>query len=176
MNRISAIMDKAGLKEEDRSTVIPAREALEKAIAEGKGKNGTVCAAAIELDDGRIVTAHNSDIMHACSALLLNALKVMEGIDSSKNLIGHNVISNITAMKRDILNGRGVSMNLDETLIALAMSAAQDKDAEKAMKALPGLKNTEVHLTHIPSPGDISGLRKLGIQYTSDPRYPQKNI
>ncbi len=176
VNRISAIMDKAGLKEENRSTVIPAREALEKAIAEGKGKNGTVCAAAIELDDGRIVTAHNSDIMHACSALLLNALKVMEGIDSSKNLIGHNVISNITAMKRDILNGRGVSMNLDETLIALAMSAAQDKDAEKAMKALPALKNTEVHLTHIPSPGDISGLRKLGIQYTSDPRYPQKNI
>ncbi len=176
VNRISAIMDKAGLKETDRLTVIPARKALEKAIAEGKGKNGTVCAASIELPDGTIVTAHNSDIMHACSALLLNALKVMEGIDGSKNLISHEVISNITAMKRDILNGRGVSMNLDETLIALAMSAAQDEDAKKAMNALPALKNAEVHLTHIPSPGDISGLRKLGIQYTSDPRYPQRNI
>ena len=155
--------------------MIPAREALEKAINEGKGKNGTVCAAAIELPDGRIVTAHNSITLHACSALLLNALKAMAGIPKEKDLISKNVISSITAMKRDILSGKGVSMNLDEILIALAMSASEDADAAKALAELPNLKDADVHLTHIPSNGDMSGLRKLGLLYTSDPRYPARN-
>ena len=175
VNRISAIMDKAGLKPEDRAVVEPARAALEKAIEEGKGKNGTVCAAAIELPDGRIITAHNSITLHACSALLLNALKAMTGIEKEKDLISSSVIKSITAMKRDILSGKGVSMNLDEILIALAMSASEDEDAKKALKALPLLKNAEVHLTHVPSNGDISGLRKLGLIYTSDPKYPARN-
>ena len=56
------------------------------------------------------------------------------------------------------------------------MSASVSDDAAKAMKALPLLKNAEVHLTHIPSPGDSSGIRKLGILATSDPRYPVRNI
>ena len=176
VNRISAIMDKMGLKESDRVVVEPSRKALEKARAEGKGKNGTVCAAAIELPDGRIVTGHNSDMLHACSALLLNALKVMTGIPEERDLISSKVIRSITAMKRDILSGRGVSMNLDEILIALAMSASETEDARKAIEALPLLKNAEVHLTHVPSPGDSSGLRKLGLLYTSDPEYPGRNI
>ena len=175
VNRISAIMDKAGLKPEDRAVVIPARNALEDAISRGKGKNGTVCAAAIELPDGRIITAHNSITLHACSALLLNALKAMTGIPKEKDLISSSVIAGITAMKRDILSGKGVSMNLDEILIALAMSASEDENAKKALAALPLLKNAEVHLTHIPSNGDISGLRKLGLLYTSEPQYPARN-
>ena len=67
-------------------------------------------------------------------------------------------------------------LNLDETLIALAMSAAEDSDSRKALEALPKLKGMEVHMTHIPSPGDSAGLRKLGIQFTSDPIYPAKNL
>ena len=61
-------MDKAQLTPEMRAVVVPAREALGKAIESGKGKDGTVCAAAIELPDGRIVTAHNSMVLHASSA------------------------------------------------------------------------------------------------------------
>ena len=176
VSRIIAIMDKAQLVPEMRSVVIPAREALKSAIDKGKGKDGTVCGAAIELPDGRIVTAHNSMVLHASSALILNALKVMAGIDKEKDLIQKSVISSVTTMKRDVLNGKGVSLNLDETLIALAMSAAEDSDSRKALEALPKLKGMEVHMTHIPSPGDSAGLRKLGIQFTSDPIYPAKNL
>ena len=99
----------------------------------------------------------------------------MTGIPKEKDLISSSVIKSITAMKRDILSGKGVSMNLDEILIALAMSASEDADARKALEALPMLKNAEVHLTHVPSNGDISGLRKLGLIYTSEPKYPERN-
>ena len=176
VNRMISILDKAKLTPEDRHVVRPAKEALEKAIAEGKGKDGTVCAAALELPDGKIATGHNSEVFHASSALLLNALKILAGIPKDVDLINKNVIENILIMKRDILAGKGVSLNLDETLIALAMSAAEDKNAKKAMEALPLLKGSEVHLTHIPSPGDSKGLRKLGLQFTSDPKYPARNL
>ena len=176
VTRMNSIMDKAQLTGEMRSVVLPAREELNSAIESGKGKDGTVCAAAIELEDGRIVTAHNSMVLHASSALILNALKVLAGIDKEKDIISNRVISSITRMKRDLLSGKGVSLNLDETLIALAMSAADDEEAGMALEKLPLLKGAEVHMTHIPSPGDSSGLRKLGVQFTSDPKYPAKNV
>ncbi len=174
--RMTSIMDRLNLKPEDRNVVRPAKEALERAIKEQKGKDGTVCAAAIELPDGKIVTAHNSEMLHASSALILNALKVLSSIDKNIDLIDNKVIESIRIMKRDILEGKGVSMNLDETLIALAMSASEDKRAKQAMEALPLLKGSEVHLTHIPSAGDSKGLRKLGLQFTSEPIYPARNL
>ncbi len=176
VSRMNSLMDRTKLSPEDRSVVLPARQALEKAIAEGKGKDGTVCAAAIELSDGRIVTGHNSDMLHASSALLLNALKVLKNIPSDTDLISKSVIKNITKMKRDILSGKGISMNLDEILIALAISAASDKNALLALSGLTELKGCQVHLTHIPSPGDATGLRKLQLEYTSEAAFPARNL
>ncbi len=175
--RAIKILEKAGLNETDRPVVIPARDALKKAIEEHKGKDdGTVCAASLELRDGRIVTAHNSNLLHAGAALILNAIKTVLNIDKEVDLIHNNVIESITMVKRDVLMGKGVSLNVDEILIALAISSIYNSVSAKACKALLELKNTEVHFTHIPSPGDIDGMRKLGINYTSDPQYPGRII
>ena len=38
------------------------------------------------------------------------------------------------------------------------------------------LQNCEVHLTHIPTPGDEAGLRKLHVNLTCDPQYPSKSL
>ena len=177
VSRAKAIMDKAGLDPDDRKVIPACRAALDDAIARSlKGNKGTVCTAAIEIGDGRIVTSHNSEIMHAGSALILNALKQLADIDKSRDLISPEVIESITRMKRDILSGRGVSLNIDEILICLAMSATSNKDAEKAMTELPNLKGAEVHFSHMPSAGDLIGLRKLGMNVTSEPRFPTKNI
>lgn len=176
-NRALAVLDKAGLKEEDRPTVLPAREALVKAIAEKKGKtDGIVCAAALELDDGRIVTGHNSDLMHAGAALVLNAVKTLLGIDKDRDLIHKEIIESITVLKRDILSSKGVSLNVDEILIALSMSSNYDNTNKAACMALKALRGCDVHFTHIPSAGDLDGLRKLGINYTSEPQFPGRNL
>ncbi len=172
VERAKAIMDKMNLSLEDRKTIPAADEALKKAEQAGKGNRGIVCAASIELDNGKIVTANNSPLLHACSALVLNALKELANIPKEEDLISREVIENVTIMKRDILASRGVSLNLDEILICLAMSAAINSNAKDAMKHLPDFKNTEAHLTHIPSAGDSIGLRKLGINVTSAPLFP----
>ena len=44
------------------------------------------------------------------------------------------------------------------------------------MNELPKLKGAEVHFSHIPSAGDLIGLRKLGMNVTAEPKFPTKNI
>ena len=177
VNRAKAIMDKAGLRTDERTVVPMANRALEECIeAHKEGNKGTICAAALESADGIRVTGHNSPLMHAGSALILNALKALAGIDKEELLISPDVIDAITRMKRDVLRGRGVSLNIDEILICLAMSSTSNANAEKAMKELPRLVGAEVHFTHIPSAGDTIGLRKLGINVTSEPKFPTQNV
>jgi len=176
VQRSFEIMSKAGLTAEDRPTVRVALSALDDAIARGKSRDGIACAAAIQLTDGRFVTAHNSPLMHASSAMVLNSLKVLAGIDREVELIPHEILDSVYAMKRDDLRGRGISLNLDETLICLAMAATMNSYAKKALNMLPQLRGCESHMSHIPSAGDSSGLRKLGINVTSEPKFPTNNM
>jgi uncharacterized protein (UPF0371 family) len=45
-----------------------------------------------------------------------------------------------------------------------------------ALKLIDDLRGCELHLTHIPPPGDEAGLRKLGMNLTSDPNFASKQL
>jgi len=171
--RADALMQKLGLKPEDRIPVEAARLAAQSAKEAGKGKDGgnIVSGAAIRLKDGRIVTGRNSDELHAASAMMLNAVKVLAGIPAQIPLIAPNVIQSISHMKHDILKGGYTSLNLDEALIGLAISCTTNPAAQIATEKLNELRGCEVHMTHIVTPGDEAGLRRLGCRFTSDPYF-----
>ena len=114
--------------------------------------------------------------MHAASALILNAAKKLAGIPASMHLIPENIIGSVGYLKDKVFNGRRVSLDLDEVLIALAISAAANPAAQTAMDKLTELHGCEVHLTHLPAAGDEAGLRKLGINHTSDPQFASKQL
>lgn len=173
--RSRAIMEKTGLKPDMRPTVPVAAAALQDAIARGKNKDGITCAASMLLNDGTMITGHNSPLMHASSALIFNALKYLAGIDDKVELIPRQILDSIRTMKK-VLKEKGISLNLDEALICLAMSAAIDPNARKALDKLGELKDCEAHLSHIPSAGDSSGLRKLGINVTAEPKFPSNSM
>ena len=82
----------------------------------------------------------------------------------------------MTRLKTDVLRRREVSLDLEETLIALSISASSNPAAQAAMERLPLLRNCDVHVTHIPTPGDEAGLRKLGVHLTSDPEFAGKAL
>ena len=155
-----------------------ARRAAEEAQLAGKGKAGgtIVSGAAIQLKDGRIVTGRNSDEMHAAAAMVMNAVKTLSGIPAQIPLIGPNVIHSITHMKQDILKVGYTSLNLDEALIGLAISATTNPAAQIAMEKLNELRSCEVHMTHMVTPGDQAGLRRLGCRFTSDPYYATNRL
>ena len=114
--------------------------------------------------------------MHAASSLILNATKHLAGLPDSMYLIPQSIIDSVTHLKKNVLDGKMASLDLDETLIVLAISALTNPAGQMAMENLKYLQNCEVHLTHIPTPGDEAGLRKLKVNLTCDPEYPGKNL
>ena len=169
VHRVQVLMDNLGLKPEHRRVVEPARLAAEDAKTRGKGHDGIFCGAALELGDGRIVSGKNSPLLHAASSLVLNTAKELAGIPDKMHLLSPVIIESITRFKKDILAKRTVSLDLDESLIALSISATTNPAAQMAMEKLTCLRGCEMHLSHIPSPGDEAGLRRLGLNLTSDP-------
>ena len=174
--RIKIIMKKVGAKPEDRNVVVPARNAGIDAEKSGKGNAGTFSGASIELPDGKIITGKNSPLMHASSSLVLNATKYMAGLPDNMYLIPQSIIDSVTHLKKDVLVGRMTSLDVDETLIVLAISALSNPAGQMALEKLKYLEDCEVHLTHIPTPGDEAGLRKLKVNLTCDPEYSSKSL
>ncbi|MCQ2603432.1 MAG: DUF1846 domain-containing protein [Spirochaetia bacterium] len=171
LQRVELIMKEMGLTQEDRSTVRPARDAAQRARLLNKGNKGIYSGAAIELPDGTIVTGHNSPLLHAASSVVLSAAKRLAGIPSEVDLLPASILTSLADFKEKIFKSNSVSLNLEETLIAFALAAATDQRAGVALKKLRELEGCEIHLTHIPSPGDEAGLRKLGFHVTSDPAF-----
>jgi uncharacterized protein (UPF0371 family) len=176
VQKAKLIMAELNLREEDRKVVHYARQAAIDAEKTKKGKEGVFCGAAIELKDGSIVQGKNSALLHAASSLVLNAIKQLSGIPDNIHLLPPSIIESIRTLKKDVFNRSAVSLNLEETLIALGISAATNPAAQTAMEELKELKGCEIHMTHIPPPGDESGLRRLGVNLTSDPNFSSKNL
>ncbi|NQT95880.1 MAG: DUF1846 domain-containing protein [Candidatus Omnitrophica bacterium] len=176
IDRIEAIMKEVNLLPEDRKVVMPARDAAKEAEAKNKGNEGIFCGAAIELRDGSIVIGKNSPLMHATTSLILNAIKKLADMPDKIHLLSPNIIESIGTLKKDISGVKTISLDLDEALIALSISAATNPSAQLAMDKLKELQGCEVHTTHIPTPGDEAGLRKLGVNLTSDPNFSSHSL
>jgi uncharacterized protein (UPF0371 family) len=176
IQRVELLMDDLGLKPEDRPVVEPARRAAAEGQDSGKGNEGIFCGTAIQLPDGTIIAGKNSPQMHAASSLVLNAVKRLAGIPDQIHLLSPAIIESIANLDRNILKERTVSLDLEETLIALAVSAMTNPTAQMAMEHLKKLQGCEVHSTHIPTPGDEEGLRKLGVNLTSDPNFSSHSL
>jgi uncharacterized protein (UPF0371 family) len=170
------VMGKIRAKGEDRRVVLPARKAAKEAEKSGKGNAGFFCGAALELPDGTIITGKNSPLMHAAASLVLNATKYLAGLPDSLLLLPKNLIDSVTYLKKDILHGKEVSLDVEEMLILLGISTLTNPAAQAALEKLTLLRDCEVHLTHIPTPGDEAGLRKLNVNLTCDPEYSSKSL
>jgi len=133
-------------------------------------------AAAIELQDGRIITGKTSSLLGASSAALLNALKALAGIDDSIHLISPRVIEPISRLKVNHMGNHNPRLHMDEILIALSISAVEDPNAAKAMNALSGLQHCEAHSSVILSRVDEGVFGKLGLNLTCEPKYQTKKL
>ena len=176
LQRVELLMEELNVAPEDRNVVEPARRAASEAAQDNKGNEGVFCGAAIELPDGTIVVGQNSPLMHAASSLVLNAIKHQAEIPRKLHLLSPNIIESVARLKDEILSGKKASLDLEETLIALSISSTTNPAARLAMEKLRDLRGCEAHLTHIPTPGDEAGLRRLGVNLTSDPSFATKDL
>jgi len=176
VQRVELFIKDFGLEPEFRKVVEPARRAAAEAKEKEKGNEGIYCGAAIKLKDNTLITGSNSELLHAASSLVLHAIKHLAEIPPKIKLLPPFITDSISNLKTAVLNEKTVSMDLEETLIALSVSATTNSAAQLAMEKLKELSGCEMHMTHIPTPGDEAGLRRLGVNLTSDPNFPTKNL
>ena len=159
--KIELLLKQAHVNIEDRK-VVPA--ALQREEETGAP------AAAMELPDGRIITGKTSELLGASSALILNALKELAGIDHDKHVISPEALRPIQTLKTEYLGSKNPRLHSDETLIALSISAADNEDAKLALQQIPKLKGCQVHTSVLLSQVDILEFRKLGVELTCEPK------
>jgi len=114
--------------------------------------------------------------MHASASVVLNAIKHLAGIPDQLHLLSPTIIESIASLKSDLLRSKSISLDLEEALITLSISAATNPTAQLAMEQITLLRGCEVHLTHIPRPGDEAGLRRLGVNLTCEPNFASKDL
>ncbi|MDC4233720.1 DUF1846 domain-containing protein [Actinomyces sp. B33] len=165
--RIALLMARLGVEKEDRPVVAPALRVARATKAP---------AAAIELPDGTIVTGKTSALLGCSSAMLLNALKALAGIDDAVDLLAPESIEPIQRLKTEHLGSRNPRLHTDEVLIALAVSANGDDNARRALDQLEALRGCDVHTSTILGTVDEGIFRSLGVQVTNEPVYATKSL
>ena len=176
VQRVELLIKDFDIKPEYRSVVEPARKAAQDAPDKKRGSEGIYCGGAIELKDKTIVVGSNSPQLHAASSLILYAIKHLADIPDKIKLLPPNIIESVRNLKTEVLNEKTLSLDLVEALIALSISATINPAAQLAMEKLTKLQGCEVHMTHMPTPGDEAGLRRLGVNLTSDPNFSTKGL
>lgn len=165
--KIELLMKQAHISIDDRKVV---QAALEKSkLTDGP-------AAALELPDGQIITGKTTPLLGACAALLLNALKVLAGLQDDLHLISPAVIEPIQKLKTEYLGSVNPRLHTDEILIALSISAATDPNAQLALEQIPKLAGCQAHTSVMLSSVDIKQFKRLKIQITSEAKYENKRI
>ncbi len=167
VGKLDLLMKQAGMSSEDRRVIAAANKKAELTGAP---------AAALELSDGTIVTGKTSALLGASAALILNALKVLGGIDDSIELISPSIIEPVQELKVKYLGNHNPRLHIDEILIALAISAVTDETAAIALKQIEKLNGCEGHSSVILAQADTKSYKKLGINITCEPKYQVKKL
>ncbi len=167
VQKIKVLMKQTGITVDERPVIGAAR-----AKAEATGAP----AAAIEIEENRIVTGKTSELLGACAAATLNALKALAGIQDDIHLLSPSVIEPVQELKVKYMGNHNPRLHVDEVLIALSVSAATNPLAQLALQQIPKLRGLEAHATVILTERDETLFKKFGMNITCDPQYQTKKL
>ena len=160
VNKIRLLFNQAKISTAYRRTTTAA---YEKKIETGH------TAAAIELDDGTIITSKSSPLLGCSAALLLNVTKHLAGISHEVKLIPQSLIEPVQKTKTAYLGAKNPRLHTDEILVALSVLSQDDENCRRALEQLPLLRDCQVHSTVMLSEVDRKIFKKLGCGLTCDP-------
>jgi len=167
VSKIELLMNRLSLSPLDREVVVAARK---------KEEETSLPAMALQLPDGRIVIGKTSSLFGPSAACIINALKALAGINKETELIDQLLITPIQKLKTEGLGNHNPRLHSDEVLIALAVNATTNSNAQKALNKIKELKGCQAHSTVILPEEDAGVFRKFGVQMTMDPKYQHKKL
>lgn len=167
VKKLELLMNQAGMTP-DKCELVSA--------ALNKEKETGAPAGAMQLTDGTIITGKTSSTLGAASALLLNALKTLGGIEDKLELISAQVLEPICELKTQYLKNKNPRLHTDEVLMSLTISALTNPVAEKAKQQLENLHGCNAHFSVIISEEDAKILRRLGVNVSCEAKYEIKKL
>ncbi len=174
--RAKLLMDEIGAVPEDRKVVKPARDYAEYKRSLDPEAFENVIVMAMELPDGSIVTGRSSQQMVAGAALLLNSMKKLCHFPDEVLLISPEILKTIQHLKTDILHRRMATLNMEEVLSALTISASINPMAQLAVDKLSELEGCRAHCTAILSDSDTQIFHDLRIDATCEAEFSSSNL
>lgn len=160
INKIKLLFGQSKIYPEYRKTVVEAHY---------RATNCSEVVAAIELEDGTIITAEAGELLGSSAALILNATKHLAGVEHSIKLIPQDLIEPIQNTKINILGGKNPRLHTDEVLVALSICSRTDENCRRCLEVLPKLRGCQMHSTAMLSEVDRKIFKKLGVDVTCDP-------
>ena len=160
VHKIQMLFNQLKISTNNRPTTVAANE---------RKRTSGHTSAAIELEDGTIITSKSSPLLGCCAALLLNVTKHLAGIDHQVKLIPQSMIEPIQKTKIEYLGARNPRLHTDEVLVALSVLSPHDDNCRRALESLPKLRGCQIHCTVMLSEVDRKILKKLGCDLTCEP-------
>lgn len=161
VDRMEILMKKLNLSKADRQV---ATYALDKAEKEKRE------VVAIELENGKVVTGKESELLSATSAAVINAVKEISGIPDEEYLLSPAVLEAIFTMKQKTSYKMSYCLNLKEVLIALSVCGQTNRYAEKVINNLGKLRGCEAHASYMIDQGELNVIKNLGVNLTCEPK------
>ena len=158
---LKKLMNNVGISPQDRDIVKYALDAAEE-------KNTNVVA--IKLDNGKVITGKESELLSASSALLINTIKELAGIPDDVFLLSPAVLESIFKIKQKTSYKSKYCLNLPEVLIAFSICASTNPIIEKTLNSLDKLRGLEAHSSYMISTTEVKVLKSLGINLTCEPK------
>ena len=160
VERAKQLCDQVGISEIDRKVVGAARLKEEKT---------GVVSSALEVD-GKIVCGKTTEELTCASSVVLNALKMLAGIDDEIKLIPRHRLEAVFRFKREILGNINPRLCLEDCLIAM-FSDSDNSIVARALENIDELSGCEFHSSAVLDARDRVVLKKLRLNITSDPKF-----
>lgn len=128
-------------------------------------------AGAMVLPDGSVVTGKTGNLLGAASALLMNALKGVSGVDDDVDVISDDVLEPICHLKTEHLGNTNPRLHSDETLLALSVSSSTNPLAERLIDNADKLRGCDAYFSVIISGTDEKLYRTLGVNVCCEPKF-----
>ena len=138
--------------------------------AKSKEKESGKKAMAIELENGKIITGRETELLTPAGSLILNTIKDLTNIPDEINLLAPTVLKPIIKLKEETLS-INKKLNLHDVLIALSICSVTNPTVSKALNKLKKLNNCDAYSTYIVEPEDLNAIRNLSINLICEPKF-----
>ena len=165
-NRIKLLMNQLNI-DEDYFDII--KVALKKSTE----KNSHVVS--MKLNNGKIITGKETDLLSPISSCVINAIKELSNIPDKIKLLPKNILEPIKKLKGNELHEEKKRLELSEVLIALSICSVTNPTVENALDHLKELSMVDAYSTYIVPENELKTLKKLDVNLICEPKYYSEN-